>query len=100
MIEKLPIAIKKRASHPSATRELDKDFRKLVDELKQAEITMNLEEIEILKLQYTSNIQTTSFNNIQDPDNEMAEQITQIYQIYEKNTSFKDKPSFDKPSFS
>ena len=37
------IAIKKRASHPSSIRELVLDFRKLVDNLKQAEITMKLE---------------------------------------------------------
>ena len=38
------IAIKKRASHPSSIREPDLDFRKLVDKLEQAEITMKLEE--------------------------------------------------------
>ena len=42
-------AIKKRASHPSWTREPDIDFRKLVDRLKQAETTMKLEETEYLK---------------------------------------------------
>ena len=36
------IAIKKRASHPSSIREPDLDFRKLVDKLEQAEITMKL----------------------------------------------------------
>ena len=46
------IAIKKRASHPSSIREPDLDFRKLVDKLEQAEITMKLEETENLKLQY------------------------------------------------
>ena len=45
------IAIKKRASHPSSIREPDLDFRKLVDKLEQAEITMKLEETENLKLQ-------------------------------------------------
>ena len=35
---------KKRASHPSSIREPDLDFRKLVDKLEQAEITMKLEE--------------------------------------------------------
>ena len=34
------IAIKKRASHPSSIREPDLDFRKLVDKLEQAEITI------------------------------------------------------------
>ena len=43
------IAIKKRASHPSSIREQDLDFRKLVDKLEQAEITMKLEETENLK---------------------------------------------------
>ena len=42
------IAIKKRASHPSSLREPDLDFRKLVDKLKQAEITRKLEETENL----------------------------------------------------
>ena len=34
------IAIKKRASHPCSVREPDLSFRKLVDKLEQAEITM------------------------------------------------------------
>ena len=42
------IAIKKRASHPSSIREPDLDFRKVVDKLEQAEITMKLEETENL----------------------------------------------------
>ena len=54
------IAIKKRASHLSSIREPDLDFRKLVDKLEQAEITMKLEETENLKLQYVNNIQTTT----------------------------------------
>ena len=45
------IAIKKRASHPSSNREPDLYFRKLVDKLEQAKITMKLEETENLKLQ-------------------------------------------------
>ena len=53
------IAIKKRASLPSSIREPDLDFRKLVDKLEQAEITMNLEETESLKLQYVNNFQIT-----------------------------------------
>ena len=44
------IAIKKKAPHPSSTRESDIDFRTLVDNLEQAEITMKLEETENLKL--------------------------------------------------
>ena len=64
------IAIKKIASHPSSIRELDLDFRKLVDKLEHAEITMKLEETENLKLQYVNRIQTntTHINNIQDSD--------------------------------
>ena len=52
------LAIEKRASHPSPFREPDLDFRKLVDKLEQAEITMKLEETENLKLQYVNRIQT------------------------------------------
>ena len=44
------IAIKKRASHASSIREPDLDFRKLVDKIEQAEITMKREETE--KLNY------------------------------------------------
>ena len=36
-------ANKKRASHPSSTRELNLDFKKLVDKLEQAEIQRKLE---------------------------------------------------------
>ena len=54
------IAIKKRASHPSSIREPDLDFRKLVDKLEQAEITMKLEETENLKLQYVNRIETNT----------------------------------------
>ena len=46
------IAIKKRASHRSSIREPDLDFRKLVDKLEQAEITIKLEETQNIKLQY------------------------------------------------
>ena len=78
------IAIKKRASHPSSIREPDIDFRKLVDKLEQAEITMKLEKTENLKLQYVSNIHTTTsqINNIHESDTELAEKITQILSIY------------------
>ena len=48
--------IKKRASHPSSIREPDLNFRKLLDKLEQADITMKLEETENLKLQYENNI--------------------------------------------
>ena len=64
------IAIKKRASHPSSIREPDLDFRKLVDNLEQAEITMKLEEEENLKLHYVNNVETTTtqINNIHNSD--------------------------------
>ena len=90
------MAIKKRASHPSSIREPDLDFRKLVDKLEQAEITMKLEDTENLKLQYVNRIKTntTHLNKIQDSDVDLSEKITEILNIYERNPSFKDKPSF------
>ena len=92
------IAIKKRASHPSSIREPDLDFRKLVDKLEQAEITMKLEETENLKLQYVNHIETktTHINNIQESDVDLFEKITEILNIYEKNPNWKGKPSFKK----
>ena len=90
------VAIKKRASHPSSIREPDLDFRKLVDKLEQAEVTMKLEETENLKLQYVNRIETntTHINNIQDSDEELSERITEVLNIYGKNPNFKGKPSF------
>ena len=87
------IAIKKRASHPSSIREPDLDFRKLVDKLEQAEITMKLEETENLKLQYVNRIEanTTNINNIQESDTDLVEKITEILNIYEKHPNFKGK---------
>ena len=92
------IAIKKRASHPFPNQELNIDFRKLVDKLEQAEITMKLKETENLKLQYVNNIQTATsqINNIHDSDTDLPEKITQILNIYAKNPNFKGKPSFKK----
>ena len=92
------VAIKTRASHPSSIREPDLDFRKLVDKLEQAEITMKLEEIENLKLQYVNRIETntTHINNIQESDTDLIEKITEILNIYEKHPNFKGKPSFKK----
>ena len=92
------IAIKKRASHPSSIREPDLDFRKLVDKLEQAEITMKLEETENLKLQYVNRIETntTNINNIQESDTDLVEKITEILNIYEKHPNFKGKPAFKK----
>ena len=52
--------IKKRASHPSSIREPDIDFQKLVVKLEQAEITMKLEVIKKVKLQYVKKVQTTT----------------------------------------
>ena len=64
-------AIKKRASHPSSIREPDLDFRKLVDKLEQAEITMKLEET---MLQNVNNIQTTTtqINNIHNSETDLS----------------------------
>ena len=92
------IAIKKRASHPSSFREPDLDFRKLVDKLEQAEITMKLEETEKLKLQYVNKIQTTTtqINILHNSDTDLSKKITEILIIYEKNPNFKGKPSFKK----
>ena len=85
------LAIKKRASHPSSIREPDLDFRKLVDKLEQAEITVKLEETENLKLQYVNRIETntTNINNIQESDTDLVEKITEILNIYEKHPNFK-----------
>ena len=89
---------RKGASHPSSIQELDLDFRKLVDKLKQAEITMKIYETENLKLQYVNNIKipTSQINNINNSDTELSEKITEILNIYEKNPNFKGKPSFKK----
>ena len=92
------IAIKKKASHPSSIREPDLDFRKLVDKLEQAEITMKLEETENLKLQYVNRVETntTQINNIHDSDVDLTEKITEILNIYKKNPNSKGKLSFKK----
>ena len=84
------IAIEKRASHPSSIREPDLDFRKLVDKLEQAEITMKLVETENLKLQYVNRIETntTHINSIQNSDVDLSEKITEILNIYEKNPKY------------
>ena len=91
-------AITKRASHPSSIREPDLDFRKLIDKLEQAEITMKLEETENLKLQYVNRIElkTIHINIIHDSDEDLTEKITEILNKYEKNPNFKCKPSFKK----
>ena len=65
---------------------LTPDFRKLVDKLEQAEITMKLEETENLKLQFVNNIQTitTQINHIHNSDTDLSEKITENLNIYEK----------------
>ena len=90
------IAIKKRASHPSSIRKPDLGFRKLVDKLEQAEITMKLEETENLKLQYVNRFKTntTHIDNVQESDTDLIEKITEILNIYGKHPNFKGKPSF------
>ena len=90
------IAIKKRASHPSSIREPDLDFRKLVDKLEQAEITMKIEETENLKLQYVNRIvtNTTHINNIQESEIDLKEKITEILNIYEINPNLKGNSFF------
>ena len=92
------IAIEKRASHPSSIREPDLDFRKQVDKLEQAEITIKFEETENLKLQYVNRIEikTTHINNIQESDIDLSEKITEFLNIYKKNPNYKGKPSFKK----
>ena len=92
------IAIKKRASHPSSIREPDLGFRKLVDKIEQAEITMKLEETENLKLQKVNHIQTTTtqVNKIHNSDTDLSKKITEILNICEKNPNVKGKPSFKK----
>ena len=90
------IAIKKRASHPSSIRDPDLDFRKLVDELEQAEIKTKLEETENVKLQYVIRIETntTHRKSIQESDVDLSEKISEILNIYEKNPNFKGEISF------
>ena len=92
------IAVKIRASHPSSFREPDLEFRKHVDKLEQAEITMKPKEKENLKLPYIKNIQTTTtqINNIHNSDTDLSEKITKILNIYQKNPNFKGKSSFKK----
>ena len=57
---------------------------------------MKLEEAKNFKLQYVINTETTTLqiHNMQDSDNEIAEKITRILNIYEKITNFEGKPSF------
>ena len=54
-------------------RETDLNFRKLVDKLVHAEITMNLEETQNLKLQFINNTQntTTQINHTHDSDTDL-----------------------------
>ena len=82
---------KKRASHPSSIREPDLDFRKLVDKLEQAEITMKLEETENLKLQYVNRIETTPLILIiyRNQRQTSLKKITEILNIYERTQTLK-----------
>ena len=59
---------------------------------------MKLEETENLKLQYVNRIETntTHINNIQESDTELIEKITEILNIYERNSNVKGKPSLKK----
>ena len=59
---------------------------------------MKLEETENLKLQYVNRIETntTHINNVQEPDTELIEKVTELLNIYERNPNFKGKPSFKK----
>ena len=59
---------------------------------------MKLEETETLKLHKVNKIQTTTtqINHIQDSDTGLSKKITEILNIYEKDPSFKGKPSFKK----
>ena len=59
---------------------------------------MKLEETENLILQYVKNIQTTTthINNIHNSDTDLSKKITEILNIFEKNASFKGKPSIKK----
>ena len=77
------ISTKNRASHPSSNSEPVIDYRKLGDKLKPSEITVKLDETEILKLQFVNEIQTTTSHtkNIQDPDCELAK-----FSIYTNNS--------------
>ena len=65
------IAIKERSSHPSSIRKLNRDFRKLVDKLAQAKVTVKLAETKNLKLQNVNKVRTkiSHIKNIQNYDN-------------------------------
>ena len=75
-----------RASHPSSIDETDINFRKFVDKMKLAEITIKLEETEILKLQKINNIQTTTSHkiNIQDSDNNLVKKSPKSLKYMER----------------
>ena len=57
---------------------------------------MKLEDTENLKLENVNNIQitTSQINHIYDSNTELSEKITEILNIYGKNSNFKGKPSF------
>ena len=60
------IAKKKRISHPSSIREPDLDFRKLVDKLEQAEITMKIEKNGKTKITLCKNQHTNHYFTIKN----------------------------------
>ena len=78
----------------------DIDFNKQVDKLEQAEITMKIEVTEKLKLKLVNKNQTkiSFIKNYSDSGNELAENISQILNIYEKSLTFEEKPFFKKRS--
>ena len=86
----------KRASYPSLIRKSDIDFRKLVDKIEKAEITIYLEEREKLKLQFVKIIQTTTslINNIQNSANDLAEKSLKLQIFMKRKINFKSKPFF------
>ena len=53
----------KRVKHPSSIREPDIDFRKLVDKLEQAKITMKVEETENFKIKISKQYPENNFPN-------------------------------------
>ena len=76
----------------------DIDFKKQVDKLEQAEITTQIEVTEKFILKFVNKNQTkiSFIKNYSDSGNELAENISQILNIYEKSQTFEEKPFFKK----